>query len=398
MNVELLDGLSPTTPIYRYLRKEYFLEMIEKKVNVLAHVSRWEDPYEAYELRTFIHDADQRGDVNSVNRLFDKMKDLFGQSWTMNGKESDVLWRAYGKRGDMVRIQTTVGKLRNAVYESRDNMAQIMIGKVKYKINGEPLLRSRTQSWDNYESLFVKRKEFSDEKEVRLLIVDEEDQIDNEDVSDGSLLQIKIDPDELIESVLVDPCMDLRTYEQIRCRVLRRCSDIVVDRSKLFEWPGTTTSLTYAQPDTAKDSFWNVLREVYKENGKPLKRKITERNYWIYEAYSGYNFNFVFNRKRANVEIYIDSGDKVKNKELFNWLCQRKPEIESTIGEELNWERLSEKRASRVSLADLSVSIEKRDCWNRVAKWMFEKMERFAWEFKQVIDQYQSIENREVEK
>jgi CBS domain-containing protein len=54
--------------------------------------------------------------------------------------------------------------------------------------------------------------------------------------------------------------------------------------------------------------------------------------------------------KQLRVELYIDSGDKAKNKRIFDELYSHKEEIEAALGEPLSWERISEKRACRIAI------------------------------------------------
>lgn len=49
------------------------------------------------------------------------------------------------------------------------------------------------------------------------------------------------------------------------------------------------------------------------------------------------------------VELYIDQGDKERNKELFDSLQSKADEIAGEIGESLNWERLDNRRACRIA-------------------------------------------------
>jgi hypothetical protein len=50
-------------------------------------------------------------------------------------------------------------------------------------------------------------------------------------------------------------------------------------------------------------------------------------------------------------EIYIDRGGFDINKAIFDFLYNEKEKIEANFGTELTWERLDDKRASRIKLS-----------------------------------------------
>lgn len=54
-------------------------------------------------------------------------------------------------------------------------------------------------------------------------------------------------------------------------------------------------------------------------------------------------------RQKFRVELYIDCGDKIKNKVFFDALHLHKDQIEQTFGHPLSWERLDDKKAARVA-------------------------------------------------
>ncbi|OON61263.1 hypothetical protein B0920_15485 [Massilia sp. KIM] len=53
---------------------------------------------------------------------------------------------------------------------------------------------------------------------------------------------------------------------------------------------------------------------------------------------------------KVRVELYIDCGEKKKNEELFDYLHERRSEIESKLGTALGWERLDNRRACRIAV------------------------------------------------
>ena len=62
-------------------------------------------------------------------------------------------------------------------------------------------------------------------------------------------------------------------------------------------------------------------------------------------------FGFSFARaNRFRVELYIDTGDREANKQIYNSLFAQKKDIEAAFGTPLSWERLDDRRASRITM------------------------------------------------
>jgi hypothetical protein len=66
---------------------------------------------------------------------------------------------------------------------------------------------------------------------------------------------------------------------------------------------------------------------------------------------SGITFAWAFGRDVLRVELYIDIGDKDANKAAFSTLQEHQQEIEAQMGMTLNWARLENRKASRISVA-----------------------------------------------
>jgi hypothetical protein len=91
------------------------------------------------------------------------------------------------------------------------------------------------------------------------------------------------------------------------------------------------------------------LREKYKFTGARVGQP---QNWYSFSSgISGILFSAVFAQGgKARVECYIDQGDLEENKRLFDLLAENEEEIEAELGTSLEWERLDNKRASRISL------------------------------------------------
>ena len=89
---------------------------------------------------------------------------------------------------------------------------------------------------------------------------------------------------------------------------------------------------------------------------------------------SGFNYRASFTNKggfrRARVELYIDHGDKEKNKELFDELADGKEEIESQISDEFEWERLDNRKACRISVVRPGSIRDEEPALAEIGDWM----------------------------
>lgn len=66
---------------------------------------------------------------------------------------------------------------------------------------------------------------------------------------------------------------------------------------------------------------------------------------------SGIKCSAVFSQfGRARAEIYIDTDDKEENKRIFDGLKHQSDVIQGVIGEPLEWERLDDRRPSRIAI------------------------------------------------
>lgn len=104
------------------------------------------------------------------------------------------------------------------------------------------------------------------------------------------------------------------------------------------------------------DFFSQLNTRLKKEPGYDYLQPLPDGSSWAWTknvAVDGQHlaaFNFSFGRGGIfRIEMYIDSGEREINKRLFDLLYERKAIIEDEFGHELHWQRLDNRRASRIA-------------------------------------------------
>lgn len=80
---------------------------------------------------------------------------------------------------------------------------------------------------------------------------------------------------------------------------------------------------------------------------------------------------------RVRIELYIDTGVKDENKAIFDSLQAEKDLIEAEIGAAVTWERIDNKKASRVALYGSGSITKDEEQLNKLSDWIFEMLPKF---------------------
>lgn len=144
----------------------------------------------------------------------------------------------------------------------------------------------------------------------------------------------------------------------------------------------------YAEKHQLRKKFWTQLLESAKEKTRMLSSLSPTIYHWIGTGAGkqGMSYNLVLTNNCASVELYLDRGKGFAsvNKERFDKLYQNKEIIERAFGEELNWERLDNKRASRISKKYEECGLKDSNKWEEAQN----KMINGIIDMKKAFDQF----------
>ena len=149
----------------------------------------------------------------------------------------------------------------------------------------------------------------------------------------------------------------------------------------------------YAERHILMKEFWTQLLEKAKEKTKLHANVTPSIHSWIGTGAgkSGIGYNYVITNKYADCEIYFDRGKEFEepniNKIRFDKLFKHKDEIEKEFGGKINWERLNNRRASRISVDFEGIGIKNKEKWDEIQEKMIETMIKLEKAFRNYIKQ-----------
>ena len=145
--------------------------------------------------------------------------------------------------------------------------------------------------------------------------------------------------------------------------------------------------------------FWKELLPKFNSKTSLFVNVNPSKDSWISagSGVSGVGLNFVISKNYARTEVYMSRSITDENKFIFDKLYQQKNEIEKETGD-LEWERLDDKKASRIKQELKNVSLYEKDDWKKMMDFMMDSMLKLESTFKkplQKINRELKNENKE---
>ncbi len=124
--------------------------------------------------------------------------------------------------------------------------------------------------------------------------------------------------------------------------------------------------------------FWTELLNEFNKISPQYKNVNPGLDHWLSNGsgVGGCPFNFIVTKNYASVELAISKSVKEDNKKIYDLLFLHKDNIESAYGYPLIWERLDNKKSSRISDKLIEVNITNKDDWDKIKIFLCDRMVR----------------------
>lgn len=125
--------------------------------------------------------------------------------------------------------------------------------------------------------------------------------------------------------------------------------------------------------------FQELIDQLREEHRFTRARKGQAQSWYTFasgHAGIGYSSSFA-QGGRARAEIYIHGGSPEHAKALFDHFSTLRDKIESSFGETLEWERLDNRRASRIAAYRLGSIDDDSQSLQEIREWMIDNLLKF---------------------
>jgi hypothetical protein len=214
----------PNTIVWKYLDLSKFLDMLLSKQLFMSRSDKFEDQYEG----TFSEPTFE--EIKKIAANNPKFLDYYKShrekvvisSWHINEYESFAMWQIFTQNTEGLAIQTTIGKLKEALLPEKK--VEQYIGAVNYIDYKKEYIPFD----DTFFPFLFKRKSFQYEREVRII----------SDVTSNNLkidngLKIDVDLSLLIEKIYIHPKSE-NWYKNLVIELVKKLGyTITIEKSDL---------------------------------------------------------------------------------------------------------------------------------------------------------------------
>lgn len=195
-NPNIILPEDPNTIVWKYLDLSKFLDLLLSKKLFMSRSDKFEDQYEGTFSEPTYEEIRKIAENNPkfLNYYKSHREKIAISSWHINEYESFAMWQIFTKNNEGLAIQSTIGRLKEALKPER--RTEQYIGEVNYIDYKKEYIPFN----DTFFPFLFKRKSFQYEREVRII---SDVTLNKIEINDG--LKIEVDIQQLIEKIYIHP-------------------------------------------------------------------------------------------------------------------------------------------------------------------------------------------------
>lgn len=212
------------TIVWKYLDLSKFLDLLLCKQLFMSRSDKFEDQYEGTFSEPTFEEIRKISDNNPefLDEYKTRRKNVVISSWHINEYESYAMWHIFTKNNEGLAIQSTIGRLQEAL--GPENRYDQYIGEVKYIDYKKEYLPFD----NNFFPFLFKRKSFQYEREVRIVSDLSEH---NLNINEG--VKANVDIHRLIEKIYIHPKSE-NWYKNLVIQLMQQLGfDFEIEKSDL---------------------------------------------------------------------------------------------------------------------------------------------------------------------
>ena len=147
-----------------------------------------------------------------------------------------------------------------------------------------------------------------------------------------------------------------------------------------------------------RNEFWHLFIPKFNEKSNLFSGRnieLDQYDHWFStgSGLRGAHYSFLITKNYAGIELAISGGTQEENKSIFDYFYKNKSDIENAFGDNLLWERLDDKKMSRIAYKLENVSVFNKDDWEPMMEFLSTNMIKFDKVLRKYILAYTKTNN-----
>jgi hypothetical protein len=135
--------------------------------------------------------------------------------------------------------------------------------------------------------------------------------------------------------------------------------------------------------------FWTKMLPQVNATCSLYQNVNPSKDHWLSagSGMSGVAYNCVVTKAYVRIELTISGRTQEENKVIYDKLTTKREKIETAFGKELVWERMEDKRMSRIKIEKQGVSIFNNEDWSKMIDFIKVELPKFEQAFKKPLQE-----------